>query len=62
METEILRIDKEDGSESKVLIFEASMKISKYFGSNRIKDATNIMNQILNGEIFETDFAIYKLK
>lgn len=62
MKTEISRIDKENGLETKVLIFEASMRIAKYFGSTKIGDATNIMNKILNGEIFETDFAIYKLK
>lgn len=62
MKTEILRIDKEDGSETKVLIFEASMRIAKFYGSTRIGDAANIINDILNGKIFETDFAIYKLK
>lgn len=62
MYSKVIRIDKEDASESEVLIFEASQRIARFFGSERIGDAANIMNQLLKGEVFETDFAIYKLK
>jgi hypothetical protein len=59
----VKRIDKENGSIANELIADASFRIARFNGAtdeDYLNKTMSIMSKLVDGETFETDFAIYK--